>query len=159
MPSSDSQEQISLNDAASHLLDECRMVLPGIQALFGFQLIAFFNQAFGDKLSHREQTLHLAATVAVACAVALVMTPAALHRQAQPMAVSERFVNVASRFLLCSMLPLALGISLDVYLVSRMVLKATAPAAVIAAVLFAGFGVLWYAVPRNRRLRRLATGM
>jgi len=31
----------------SHLLEECRMVLPGIQALFGFQLIAVFNQPFG----------------------------------------------------------------------------------------------------------------
>lgn len=30
----------SLSDSVSHMLEECRMVLPGIQALFGFQLIA-----------------------------------------------------------------------------------------------------------------------
>jgi hypothetical protein len=44
-------EELSLDSAASHLLEECRMVLPGIQALFGFQLIAVFNQNFGESLS------------------------------------------------------------------------------------------------------------
>ena len=40
------QEELTLSEAAKYLLDECRMVLPGIQALFGFQLIAVFNSAF-----------------------------------------------------------------------------------------------------------------
>ena len=30
------EQSLPLDAAASHLLDECRMVLPGIQALFGF---------------------------------------------------------------------------------------------------------------------------
>jgi len=29
------REQVKLDSAAGHLLEECRMVLPGIQALFG----------------------------------------------------------------------------------------------------------------------------
>ena len=41
----------NLPELVSHLLEECRMVLPGIQALFGFQLVAVFNQAFWEKLS------------------------------------------------------------------------------------------------------------
>ncbi|MDQ2943358.1 MAG: hypothetical protein M3R21_06785 [Candidatus Dormibacteraeota bacterium] len=43
----------------THLLNEGRMVLPGIQALFGFQLIAVFNQTFSQRLSPAEQYLHL----------------------------------------------------------------------------------------------------
>ena len=39
-------ERVKLSQAASYLLDECRMVLPGVQAIFGFQLIAVFNQRF-----------------------------------------------------------------------------------------------------------------
>jgi hypothetical protein len=31
------REPISLEAATGHILEECRMVLPGIQALFGFQ--------------------------------------------------------------------------------------------------------------------------
>src|SRR6187200_137548 len=97
------KEQLSLDSAARHILEECRMVLPGIQALFGFQLIAVFNDGFAEKLSSSQQMLHLAAIVFVAIAVALVMTPAALHRQTQPEEVSERFVWVASKLLLASM--------------------------------------------------------
>ena len=54
-------EKLALGDAVTHLLEECRMVLPGVQALFGFQLIAVFNAGFGDKLTGAEQRLHLVA--------------------------------------------------------------------------------------------------
>jgi len=39
------------------------MVLPGIQALFGFQLIAVFSDGFANKLTRAEQRLHFFATV------------------------------------------------------------------------------------------------
>src|SRR3954449_2300656 len=91
------KEQISLDSAAKHLLEECRMVLPGIQALFGFQLVAVFNQAFWDRLNGHEQYLHLVAVTLIVTAIALVMTPAAYRRQAEPDRVSKRFVAVCSR--------------------------------------------------------------
>ena len=147
-------EKISLDSAAGHLLEECRMVLPGIQALFGFQLIAVFNQGFGEKLSHAEQTVHLAALLLVALAAALVMTPAAIHRKTQAREVSARFVWVSSTLVLASMFPLALGLSLDVYLISRIVLDSAAAAVAIAAALLAFYFVFWSALPR-REARKL----
>src|SRR5215213_5521693 len=66
------EEQLSLDQAATHLLEECRMVLPGIQALFGFQMIAVFNQRFATALSATEQRVHLAAILLVVSAVILV---------------------------------------------------------------------------------------
>jgi len=51
-------------------------VLPGIQALFGFQLIAVFNDGFGEKLSSGQQVMHLVSIVLVALAIALVMAAA-----------------------------------------------------------------------------------
>ena len=54
----DATEKISLSDAARMLLDECRMVLPGVQALLGFQLIAVFNERFARDLEPYEQVLH-----------------------------------------------------------------------------------------------------
>src|SRR5215211_2840406 len=95
-----------LNELVSHLLDECRMVLPGVQALFGFQLIAVFNEGFDNKLTEHEQWIHLLALALVAISGALVMTPAAYHRQAEPMQVSKRFVTIASRLLLMAMITL-----------------------------------------------------
>jgi hypothetical protein len=39
-------EELQLAKAAGFFLEECRMVLSGIQALFGFQLITIFNSGF-----------------------------------------------------------------------------------------------------------------
>jgi hypothetical protein len=140
-------EQINLDSAASHILEECRMVLPGIQALFGFQMIAVFNQGFAEKLSYPEQLVHLAAIVLTVLATALVMTPAALHRQAEPKEVSERFVWLASKMVLASMFPLAVAVGLDAYVVVSVVLKSDVLAAVVAALLLLVFAILWLFVP------------
>jgi hypothetical protein len=53
------------------------MVLPGIQALFGFQLIAVFNDRF-QQLEGLYQLIHFIALVLVALSVAIIMTPAAI---------------------------------------------------------------------------------
>lgn len=112
----------SLNEVATHLLEECRMVLPGIQALFGFQLIAVFNTKFWD-LSFSDRLVHLVAIGLLAIAIALVMTPAAYHRLALRNSVSQSFIDRASRLLLWSMFPLMLGTCLDFYLISTMILS------------------------------------
>ncbi len=85
MPGHDRREvsEESLEQEATIILEESRMVLPGIQALFGFQLIAVFNQGFAEKLAPAEQIVHLLAFALVAIATALIITPAAYHRQAE----------------------------------------------------------------------------
>jgi hypothetical protein len=157
MPPTDARPQLgtaqplSLSDAATHLLNEARMVLPGIQALFGFQLISVFNPTFAQRLTRGEQLLHLGATTLVAVAVALVMTPAALHRQLEPRGLSDGFVLISSRLLLWSMLPLAIGIATDLYLIARLILAATVPAVLLAVLLLAVYCTLWFLLPRLTR--------
>ena len=147
------REQLSLDRAATHLLEECRTIVPGVQAVFGFQLIAVFNQGFGTQLTAGKQRLHLAAIALVVIAMALVMAPAALHRQMEPRSISERCLGFASRLLLCSLAPLALGLSLDVYLVARVILDDVTIAGVLAAGLLVVLGTLWYVLPHSRSLR------
>ncbi len=147
------KQAISLDSAASHLLEECRMVLPGIQALFGFQLIAVFNQGFGEKLSHPEQLVHLVAIILSALSMALVMTPAALHRLSEPNEVSERFVWMASNMVLAGMLPLALAVGLDAYLVASIIAKSDLVGILVGAALIAVFAGLWLLLPRRERGR------
>src|SRR4051812_21763769 len=89
--------ELPLEKSGEYLLQECRMVLPGMQTLFGFQLIAVFNPGFGQKLTSGEQKLHLLATILVTVAIALIMTLAAYHRQARPRHVTQTFVDLASR--------------------------------------------------------------
>jgi hypothetical protein len=144
-------ERLSLADATTHLLEECRMVLPGVQALFGFQLIAVFNAGFAEKLSVPEQELHLFALALVAVAAALIMTPAALDRQSGPRTASERFLRVGGRFLIGSMLPLMVGI--DFYLIARIVIGEASLAAAAAAALMGFLALCWFLFPRVYRRR------
>src|ERR1700716_3758681 len=88
----------SLEEETRTVIEEARMVLPGIQAFFGFQLIAVFNNRF-QEFTHAEQVLHLVALLLLAISIALIMTPAAYHRIAERGMVSRRFVELASRFL------------------------------------------------------------
>jgi DNA-binding transcriptional LysR family regulator len=153
---SQQSSDVSLTDAAQELLDECRMVLPGIQALFGFQLIAVFSNGF-DALQPDGKVVHLIATGLVAVAVAMIMTPAALHRQTTPRRVTTEFIEVSSRLLLMSMFTLAIGICLDFFLIARLIVDGTI--ALLAAVaLFVLFMALWYVWPRIRRARLRASG-
>lgn len=140
-------EDLPLAQAAQHLLEECRMVLPGIQALFGFQLIAVFSDGFSSKLQHVEQFLHLGAIALVAVAMALVMAPAAYHRQALPATVTDRFLALSSRLLLWSMFPLALSIVLDFYLIAGLITGHKGLAAALAMLLLTLFFGLWLVLP------------
>lgn len=149
------EEPLSLSQAAEFLLQECRMVLPGVQALLGFQLIVIFNPGFDQKLGVASRNLHLLAIALVALAVIFVMAPAAYHRQTGVHKVSPGFLRLASRFLLLSMAPLALGICIDVGLIARVILQSPL-GAVLAVLLFAIFVSVWFVLPRSRRLRRLA---
>lgn len=149
----DEFEQQTLGNAAEHLLTECRMVLPGIQTLFGFQLIAVFNPGFSSRLDTIEQYLHLLATGLIAVAIALIMTPAAYHRQTGIHQVTNAFLVLSTRLLLCSMLPLALGICIDFYLVVQIVVQQDWISGALATGLFAVFLWLWLGLPWLHRRR------
>lgn len=147
--------ELKLSDAVAALLDECRMILPGIQALFGFQLIAVFNQGFGEKLNTGEQCLHLAALALVALSGALVMAPAAYHRQTGPRHASEGLIRLAGWLLLVALIPLALGIGMDFYLIARIILRNAVLSLVLSVLLVIFFGVAWFMLPRVPALIRL----
>jgi len=145
------REELSVSEAAKYLLDECRMVLPGIQALFGFQLIAVFNSAFHERLSQSDRYVHLIATALVACAIALIMAPAALHRRIGPHHVYESFLYTSSRLLLASMLPLALGISLEFYLIARLIIGGSIYPVLAGVTLLGLFVFMWLLVPGRKK--------
>jgi hypothetical protein len=135
-----------MSDAISHLLEECRMVLPGIQALFGFQWIAFFNQRFAD-VSQANQSLHLGATAIVAVSAALLMTPAAYHRTARGRAISEHFISLSTRLILAGMFFLSLGIAIDFFVISSFVVKSLAVCFSFAVLVWLILISLWFIYP------------
>jgi hypothetical protein len=153
VPRSD-REALSLPQAAEYLLQECRMVLPGVQALFGFQLIAVFNAAFDQKLTPIEQRIHLLALALAAIAAAFIMAPAAYHRQTGVREITSAFLKLASRFTLWSMWALAISMALDFYLIARIILDNTL-APLVAAALFALLVLCWFVLPLVKSRRRV----
>jgi hypothetical protein len=135
---------------AQEVIEEARMVLPGIQALFGFQLIAVFNERFRS-LDPLEQGLHYIALVLIAVAIALIMTPAAYHRVVEQTTVSEFFIRFASWLVAAAMLPLMTAIALEVYIVGVVLFGRGTASLVVAAILFAVFAGLWFVLPFSMR--------
>jgi hypothetical protein len=65
-------ERDSLKDEMRTVVEEARMVIPGVQALFGFQTMAVFNNRFGD-LPTSGLMAYLAGLGLLALAIGLLM--------------------------------------------------------------------------------------
>jgi hypothetical protein len=143
----------SLEEEATHATDEARMVLPGVQAILGFQLVAVFNQRFQD-LTEGRQVLHLAAFLSLALAMTLIMAPAAYHRQAERGCVTWRFVDFASLLLTLSLVPLTVGLVIDTYLLVWLVVRTEFPSLSIAGGVLVVLVAFWFVVPQLARQAR-----
>jgi hypothetical protein len=143
-------EAESLQQQAQQTIEEARMVLPGIQALFGFQLVAIFNNRFQD-LTLYEQYLHFSSLLLVALAIALIMTPAAYHRIVERGTVSHFFVDLASRLIASAMIPLMFAITLEVLLLGRLILGNGWASLAAAGGTLVIFGFLWFRYPLFKR--------
>src|SRR5919202_4176197 len=83
-------EGTKTKDKIKHVLTEARTVLPGSQALLGFQFICTMTEAF-DKLPAALKYVHLASLGLVAVSIVLLMTPAAYHRIVEEGEETEHF--------------------------------------------------------------------
>ena len=128
---------------AQATIEEARMVLPGIQALSGFQLVAAFNQRFTD-LSAAHQYLDYAALTPTAVSAGIIMDLAAYHRIAERYTNSDRFVRLASRMVAAAVIPLMLIISGDVYLLGLMITSSVIVSAMTGRGLLAVLVGLWF---------------
>lgn len=140
-------QKLDLEKQFKNLLEEARTVMPGIQALFGFQLIAVFQQAFTERLTASEQAWHLVATGLSALAAGLVMCPAALQRQASPDQVSSRLAKISTVAVASGLAPLSLAISIDFWLLAHMVLHDWKLPTILGIVLYGILLLLWYGLP------------
>lgn len=148
-------EMPPLDVCIDRMLTEARVILPGVQALLGFQLSMVMTRAF-DTLPAASKTVHAVALASICLAMILLMTPAAYHRLIGDGDSSEDVLQVGSRFVTAATVPLALGLSLDAYVVIAY-LAASAPLGIGAALgVFALVIGLWLGFPAVMRHRRQA---
>ncbi len=141
-----------LKDRINQVLTECRVVLPGTQALLGFQFIACLTDAF-DKLPKGLQVVHLGALLAIVGSALSLMLPAAFHRIGEHGRDSEELHALASRCLLAALGFLAAGLTLDLFVVSAQIWNAHMPAFLSAGVTLLLLVTVWFILPAIFRAR------
>jgi hypothetical protein len=149
-------DKMPLDEKISALLTETRIVLPGVQALLGFQFAAYLTEAFG-KLSPTAQAVHTASLLLLTLTMILLMTPAPYHRLAEDGENTTHFERVGATFVLAALVPLALALAGDFYIVLERALQ-NAQLALFGALSSVGCAlILWFVVPLLARRRTRAS--
>lgn len=129
------------------IIEEARCILPGLQAVFGFQTIAVFNDRFTD-LETYAQVCHVFGLVLLVISMAMLMTPAVYYR-AQHGVATTRMVGESRKSIRGALVPLALGLSLDMLTVMSLATDSLALSIIVAVASLFLFVGLWYVLPRR----------
>jgi hypothetical protein len=141
-----------LETQVDQLLTEARVIIPGVQALLGFQLTVTLTRAF-QELPIDAKVAHAMALCCIGLAVILLMAPASLHRISFGGQDDPEFVKIASVFVVAAPLPLAFGIGLDSYVAAGRALQSEGAATILASGAVLVLLGMWYAYPLWRRMR------
>jgi len=146
VPDDDHKER--LDRELIELLNELRVVLPGVQVMFAFLLILPFSQGF-PKVDEYQRDIFLAAVLSTTLATALLIAPTSYHRLRFRDGDKERLLRTSNRLAIAGMALLAMAMTCVVFLVSDAVfsLAVALPATVFSALVFGWF---WYGLPLSR---------
>jgi hypothetical protein len=136
----------SLDTKIDQLLTEARVIIPGAQALFGFQFVAMLTAGF-DRMPHASKAIHAVALGFIAINIVLLIMPAALHRLSYGGEDSKDFLTMGSALVIAAPIFLAGGIASETYVVLQKVLTDTAWSAMGGGATFIVIVLCWYAIP------------
>jgi magnesium-transporting ATPase (P-type) len=136
----------------NELLQELRVILPGVQVLFAFLLTVAFTRRFTE-LSSYQIDVYFTALMSTAFATVFFIAPTSQHRLLWRQHVRSQRLRVGNAFLILGSLFLAVAVSCVVFLVADFVYGHTM-AAVATALVGGGLLVLWYLVPLAQRLMK-----
>jgi Family of unknown function (DUF6328) len=127
------------------LLNELRVVLPGVQALFAFLLIVPFNERFAS-VTGAERGIYTLALLSSAVACVLFITPAAFHRLRFRRHDKAQLLRIGNRCAIAGLLALAVAMIAGVFLVTELLFGARVAIA-LTTVVAIPIGALWWLVP------------
>jgi magnesium-transporting ATPase (P-type) len=136
----------------NELLQELRVIWPGVQILFAFLLTVAFTQRFTE-LSSYQIDVYFTALMSTAFATIFFIAPTSQHRLLWRQHARSQRLRLGNAFLILGSLFLAVAVSCVVFLVADFVYGHTT-AAVATALVGGGLVVLWYLVPLAQRLMK-----
>jgi hypothetical protein len=132
------------------LLQELRIVIPGVQVLFAFLLTVPFSQGF-TKLDSLQRGVFFATLLCTAAATALLIAPSSHHRVLFRQGVREerlKLGNLLAILGLAFLVPAMVGV---LFVITDLMFGLVA-ASVVTALVALGFVLLWFVVPLPYRL-------
>jgi hypothetical protein len=126
------------------LLQELRVVLPGVQVLMAFMLTAPFAQRF-EELDDVGRATYLAALVAALASTICLLSPTVFHRVADRTARRARLMW-GVRLAVAGFVLLAVALIMATWCVTRLVFSTTT-AWIVAGVALALFVAVWVILP------------
>jgi hypothetical protein len=148
----DEDEGERLDRELLELLNELRVVMPGVQVLFGFLLTVPFQQGF-DKIDDFQRTVYFATLLLTAAAAAFLMAPSAFHRLTFRGGQKPYLIQLGTRQTIVGMALLALAMNGAILLLTDIVFGSTTVVVTVAATT-ALFAWLWF----GHALVRVARG-
>jgi hypothetical protein len=127
------------------LLQELRIVIPGVQILFAFLLTVPFSQGF-TKLTTVQRDVFFATLLCTAVATALLIAPSAHHRLLFRQGVREqrlRMGNTLTILGLAFLVPAMVGV---VYVITDLIFGLTT-ALIVTIAMALSFLLLWFVLP------------
>jgi hypothetical protein len=151
------EQDAPLHTKIEQMLTEARVILPGVQALLGFQFVVMLTKAF-EQLPAAVRIAHLVGLLCLVLAIVLLIAPAAIHRITFGGNDDPRLHSTGSVLIAWALLPLACGLSCDLWV---SLTKLFGPSGVAVAGAVAAFALLvgfWYVVPLVIRRRNRGQG-
>jgi high-affinity Fe2+/Pb2+ permease len=132
------------------LLNELRVVLPGVQMLFGFLLAVPFTQRFST-VSNLQSNLYYGTFLAATAASVFLIAPASFHRIVWRHGRKRNLLHVSNKLAIIGTAFLAVAIAGSVGLVTSL-LFGNAWAACAVAFVAGLIAVVWFMLPFVSRL-------
>ena len=132
------------------LLNELRIVLPGVQVLFAFLLILPFSQGFA-KVTQAQRAVYFGSFVCTALATALFIAPSTYHRLRFRQKDKERMLFTANKLAIAGTALLLVATTGVVYLITDLLYHLLA-ASLVTAAISGWFIWFWYGLPLSRRM-------
>jgi hypothetical protein len=145
----DESEQQRLNRELIELLNELRVVLPGVQVLFAFLLTIPFSRGF-PKLDRLDRDVYFAALLAAVASSILLIAPSAYHRILFHQGDKKYLIETSTRMAVIGTFALAVSICCAVFVLADFVFGGVAALAVSALVMIMSV-TFWFVLPLRRR--------
>jgi hypothetical protein len=147
------REMVDLHAKIDQMLTEARVILPGAQAMLGFQLIVVMTQAF-ERLERGYQILHYVGLALTTLSVIFLIAPAAVHRLAFGGEDTDRFYRVGAALVTAALIPLSFAFAAESCVAAWKLTQS------MWASMWCGAGTLalllgfWYGMPLGLRLQQ-----